>query len=118
MGGEGYFINQFLAERTNRRTDEWGRHSRQAPPSRRRDRAGVRAVGGPDFVISFRLSMADLVERGQRWDEIVSLAQEVEAAGATFINTDIGWHESRVPRSSRPFLVPRSWTSPRNSPST
>ena len=97
MGGEGYFINQFLAERTNRRTDEWG-----GTPEKRRRLAveivrGVRETVGPDFVISFRLSMADLVDRGQSWDEIVALAQEVEAAGATLINTDIGWHESRVP---------------------
>ncbi|MGX6509914.1 FAD-dependent oxidoreductase [Rhodococcus sp. SJ-2] len=97
MGGEGYFINQFLAERTNRRTDEWG-----GTPEKRRRLAveivrGVREAVGPDFVISFRLSMADLVDRGQSWDEIVSLAQEVESAGATLLNTDIGWHESRVP---------------------
>ncbi len=97
MGGEGYFINQFLAERTNRRTDEWG-----GTPEKRRRLAveivrGVREAVGPDFVISFRLSMADLVDRGQSWDEIVSVAQEVEAAGATLLNTDIGWHESRVP---------------------
>ncbi|WP_422627232.1 NADPH-dependent 2,4-dienoyl-CoA reductase [Rhodococcus sp. (in: high G+C Gram-positive bacteria)] len=97
MGGEGYFINQFLAERTNRRTDEWG----GTPANRRRLAVeivrGVREATGPDFLISFRLSMADLVERGQRWDDIVALAQEIEAAGATFLNTDIGWHESRVP---------------------
>jgi 2,4-dienoyl-CoA reductase (NADPH2) len=97
MGGEGYFINQFLAERTNRRTDEWG-----GTPEKRRRLAveivrGVRETVGPDFVISFRLSMADLVDRGQSWDEIVAVAQEVEAAGATLLNTDIGWHESRVP---------------------
>lgn len=97
MGGEGYFINQFLAERTNRRTDEWG-----GTPEKRRRLAveivrGVREAVGPDFVISFRLSMADLVDRGQSWDEIVSVAQEVEAAGVTLLNTDIGWHESRVP---------------------
>ncbi|MCK0091537.1 NADPH-dependent 2,4-dienoyl-CoA reductase [Rhodococcus sp. HNM0563] len=97
MGGEGYFINQFLAERTNRRTDEWG-----GSPEKRRRLAveivrGVREAVGPDFVISFRLSMADLVDRGQSWDEIVALAQEVESVGATLLNTDIGWHESRVP---------------------
>ncbi|MFD6894156.1 FAD-dependent oxidoreductase [Rhodococcus sp. NPDC060086] len=97
MGGEGYFINQFLAERTNRRTDEWG-----GTPEKRRRLAveivrGVREAVGPDFVISFRLSMADLVDRGQSWDEIVAVAQDVEAAGATLLNTDIGWHESRVP---------------------
>ncbi|MCX6475763.1 MULTISPECIES: NADPH-dependent 2,4-dienoyl-CoA reductase [Rhodococcus] len=97
MGGEGYFINQFLCERTNKRTDQWGGSSenrrRMAVEIVRRTRKAV----GPNFIIVFRLSMADLVEGGQTWDEIVSLAKEVEAAGATIINTDIGWHESRVP---------------------
>ncbi|ORJ96965.1 NADPH-dependent 2,4-dienoyl-CoA reductase [Prescottella equi] len=97
MGGEGYFVNQFLCERTNKRTDEWG----GTPQNRRRMAVEIvrrtRAAVGPNFAILFRLSMADLVEGGQSWDEIVALAQEVEAAGATVINTDIGWHESRVP---------------------
>ncbi|MGH3896069.1 MAG: FAD-dependent oxidoreductase [Rhodococcus qingshengii] len=97
MGGEGYFINQFLCERTNKRTDQWGGSSenrrRMAVEIVRRTRKAV----GPNFIIVFRLSMADLVEGGQTWDEIVSLAKEVESAGATIINTDIGWHESRVP---------------------
>lgn len=97
MGGEGYFINQFLCERTNKRTDQWGGSSenrrRMAVEIVRRTRKAV----GPNFIIVFRLSMADLVEGGQTWDEIVSLAKEVEAVGATIINTDIGWHESRVP---------------------
>ncbi|RZL76609.1 MAG: NADPH-dependent 2,4-dienoyl-CoA reductase [Rhodococcus sp. (in: high G+C Gram-positive bacteria)] len=97
MGGEGYFINQFLCERTNKRTDKWG----GTPENRRRMAVEIvrrtRAAVGPHFIIIFRLSMADLVEGGQTWDEIVALAQEVEAAGATIINTDIGWHESRVP---------------------
>ncbi|CAN5492084.1 hypothetical protein BH09ACT9_BH09ACT9_19280 [soil metagenome] len=90
MGGEGYFINQFLCERTNKRTDQWGGSSenrrRMAVEIVRRTRKAV----GPNFIIVFRLSMADLVEGGQTWDEIVSLAKEVEAAGATIINTDIG----------------------------
>ena len=97
MGGEGYFINQFLCERTNKRTDTWG----GTPENRRRMAVEIvrrtRKAVGPNFIIIFRLSMADLVEGGQTWDEIVALAQEVEAAGATIINTDIGWHESRVP---------------------
>ncbi|MFD7009632.1 MULTISPECIES: NADPH-dependent 2,4-dienoyl-CoA reductase [unclassified Rhodococcus (in: high G+C Gram-positive bacteria)] len=97
MGGEGYFINQFLCERTNKRTDKWG----GTPENRRRMAVEIvrrtRKAVGPNFIIIFRLSMADLVEGGQTWDEIVALAQEVEAAGATIINTDIGWHESRVP---------------------
>ncbi|WP_430333281.1 FAD-dependent oxidoreductase [Rhodococcus sp. ACT016] len=97
MGGEGYFVNQFLCERTNRRRDEWG----GTPEKRRRIAVEIvrrtREAVGPDFLILFRLSMADLVEGGQTWDEIVALAQEIESAGATIINTDIGWHESRVP---------------------
>ncbi|MEV0948521.1 NADPH-dependent 2,4-dienoyl-CoA reductase [Rhodococcus sp. NPDC049939] len=97
MGGEGYFINQFLSERTNKRTDRWGGTSenrrRIAVEIVRRTREAV----GPNFIIIFRLSMADLVEGGQTWDEIVTLAKEIEAAGATIINTDIGWHEARVP---------------------
>jgi 2,4-dienoyl-CoA reductase (NADPH2) len=97
MGSEGYLINQFLAPRTNRRTDEWG----GTPEKRRRFAVEVvrrvRAAVGPDFILIYRLSMLDLVEDGQTWDEVVALAQEVEAAGATIINTGIGWHEARVP---------------------
>ncbi|MEI7038109.1 NADPH-dependent 2,4-dienoyl-CoA reductase [Fulvimonas yonginensis] len=97
MGSEGYLINQFLAERTNRRTDAWGgtaeRRMRFAVEIVRRIREAV----GPDFIIIFRLSMLDLVEGGQSWSEIVALARAVEAAGATLINTGIGWHEARVP---------------------
>ncbi|MDV6302686.1 NADPH-dependent 2,4-dienoyl-CoA reductase [Rhodococcus cerastii] len=97
MGGEGYFINQFLSERTNKRRDEWGGSAK----NRRRMAVEIvrqtRAAVGPDFIVVFRLSMADLVEQGQSWDDIVALAEDVEAAGANIINTDIGWHESRVP---------------------
>ncbi|MFQ6327269.1 FAD-dependent oxidoreductase [Nocardia sp. CWNU-33] len=97
MGGEGYFINQFLAPRTNRRTDKWG----GSPENRRRIAVEIvrrtRAAVGPNFIIVFRLSMADLVEKGQTFDEIVALAKELEAAGANILNTDIGWHEARVP---------------------
>ncbi|WP_171018735.1 NADPH-dependent 2,4-dienoyl-CoA reductase [Rhodococcus sp. Q] len=97
MGGEGYFLNQFLAERTNKRTDEWGgsaeNRRRIAVEIVRRTRAAV----GENFIILFRLSMADLVEKGQTWSEIVDLARELEAAGTTILNTDIGWHEARVP---------------------
>ncbi|MDV8054149.1 NADPH-dependent 2,4-dienoyl-CoA reductase [Rhodococcus sp. IEGM 1343] len=97
MGGEGYFINQFLSERTNKRRDEWGgsaeNRRRMAVEIVRQTRAAV----GPDFIVVFRLSMADLVEQGQSWNDIVALAEDVEAAGANIINTDIGWHESRVP---------------------
>ena len=97
MGSEGYLLNQFLAPRTNHRTDEWG----GSPENRRRLPVevvrAVRAAAGPDFVIVYRLSMLDLVPKGQSWDEVVALAHEVEAAGATIINTGIGWHEARVP---------------------
>ncbi|HEU4664571.1 MAG TPA: NADPH-dependent 2,4-dienoyl-CoA reductase, partial [Dokdonella sp.] len=97
MGSEGYLINQFLVERTNRREDEWGGsvEKRQRFPVEivRRMRAAV----GREFIIIYRLSMLDLVERGQAWDEIVALAKKIEAAGATLINTGIGWHEARVP---------------------
>ncbi|QSQ25013.1 NADPH-dependent 2,4-dienoyl-CoA reductase [Pyxidicoccus parkwayensis] len=97
MGSEGYFINQFLAMRTNHRTDRWGgpfeNRMRLAVEIVRRIREGV----GPNFIIIFRLSMLDLVEGGSSWDEIVTLAKAVEAAGATIINTGIGWHEARIP---------------------
>lgn len=97
MGSEGYLVNQFLAPRTNKRTDRWGgtpAHRRRFPVEIvRRTRAAV----GPDFIISYRMSMADYVEDGQSWDEIVALATEVEAAGATIINSGFGWHEARVP---------------------
>jgi 2,4-dienoyl-CoA reductase (NADPH2) len=97
MGSEGYLINQFLAERSNRRTDRWGgsAESRMHFPVEivRRTRETV----GRDFIIIYRLSMLDLVDRAQAWDEIVALAKLVEAAGATLINTGIGWHEARIP---------------------
>ncbi|MGW4483872.1 oxidoreductase [Amycolatopsis sp. NPDC004368] len=97
MGSEGYLINQFLAERTNRRTDGWG----GSAENRRRFAVEIvrrtREKAGPDFIIIYRLSMLDLVEGGQSWDDVVALAREVEAAGATIINTGIGWHEARVP---------------------
>ncbi|MEU7783846.1 NADPH-dependent 2,4-dienoyl-CoA reductase [Amycolatopsis sp. NPDC049159] len=97
MGSEGYLINQFLAERTNKRTDAWG----GTPEKRRRFAVEIvkrtREKAGADFIIVYRLSMLDLVAGGQRWEDVVALAQEVEAAGATIINTGIGWHEARVP---------------------
>ncbi|MDT5354846.1 MAG: 2,4-dienoyl-CoA reductase [Mycobacterium sp.] len=97
MGSEGYLINQFLAPRTNKRSDAWGGTSdkrRRFPVEIvRRTRAAV----GSDFIICYRMSMADYVEGGQSWDEIVALATEVEAAGATIINSGFGWHEARVP---------------------
>ena len=97
MGSEGYLINQFLAERSNRRTDRWG----GSLENRMRFPVGIvrrtREAVGRDFIIIYRLSMLDLVDRAQAWDEIVALAKQVEAAGATLINTGIGWHEARIP---------------------
>jgi len=97
MGSEGYLINQFLTERVNRRDDEWG----GSPTNRRRFAVEVvrrvREEVGPDFVVVYRMSLLDLVEGGQAWDEVVALAHEVQAAGASVINTGIGWHEARVP---------------------
>ncbi len=97
MGSEGYLLNQFLAPRTNRRRDQWG----GTPEKRRRMPVEIvrrtRAAVGPDFIIDYRMSLADYVENGQSWDEIVALATEVEAAGATMINSGFGWHEARVP---------------------
>ncbi|MGN6706509.1 MAG: FAD-dependent oxidoreductase [Rhodanobacter sp.] len=97
MGSEGYLINEFIAARTNRRDDAWGgdaqRRMRFAVEIVRRTRAAV----GRDFIIIYRLSMLDLVDDGQNWDEILALAKAIEAAGASIINTGIGWHEARVP---------------------
>lgn len=97
MGSEGYFINQFLAAHTNHRTDRWGGsyENRMRLPVEIVRR--VREAVGPNFIIIFRLSMLDLVEGGSTWDEIVQLAQAIEQAGATIINTGIGWHEARIP---------------------
>ena len=97
MGSEGYLINQFLVSRTNQRTDEWGGtyENRMRFPVEIVRR--MRAKLGPDFIIIYRLSMLDLVEDGQSWAECVQLAKAIEAAGATLINTGIGWHEARIP---------------------
>lgn len=97
MGSEGYLINQFLSARTNRRDDAWGgdlqKRMRFATEIVRR----VREACGPDFIIVYRLSMLELVPEGSTWDEIVTQAKAIEAAGATILNTGIGWHEARVP---------------------
>jgi len=97
MGSEGYLINQFIAARTNQRQDAWGgdaaRRMRFPVEIVRR----TREVVGRDFIIIYRLSMLDLVADGQDWSEIVTLAKAIEAAGASIINTGIGWHEARVP---------------------
>jgi 2,4-dienoyl-CoA reductase (NADPH2) len=97
MGSEGYFINQFLAAQANRRTDEWGGSyaNRMRLPVEIVSR--IREKVGRDFIVIYRLSMLDLVPGGSTWDEVVLLAKAVERAGATIINTGIGWHEARVP---------------------
>ena len=97
MGSEGYFINQFLVAHTNHRTDRWGGsyENRMRLPVEIVRR--VREAVGPNFIIIYRLSMLDLIEGGSSWDEVVMLAKAIEQAGATLINTGIGWHEARIP---------------------
>ena len=97
MGSEGYFINQFIVKHTNHRTDQWGGsyENRIRLPIEIVRR--VRERVGENFIIVYRLSMLDLIEDGSTWEEVVQLAKEIEKAGATIINTGIGWHEARVP---------------------
>ncbi len=97
MGSEGYFINQFLVAHTNHRTDRWGGsyENRMRLPVEIVRR--VREAVGTEFIIIYRLSMLDLIEGGSTWDEVVVLAKAIEQAGATLINTGIGWHEARIP---------------------
>ncbi len=106
MGAEGYFIHQFLAPRTNQRTDEWGgsmeNRFRLALEIVRRTRQKT----GRNFIIIFRLAMLDLVEEGNNWEEVEALATELEKAGVDIINTSVGWHESRIPTIAT--VVPRA----------
>ena len=97
MGSEGYFINQFLVTHTNKRTDRWGGsyENRMRLPVEVVRR--VRAAVGPDFIVIYRLSMIDLIPNGSSWAEVVQLARAIEDAGATILNTGIGWHEARIP---------------------
>jgi len=97
MGSEGYLINQFIAKKTNLRTDEWGGIYENRIQFPIKIIKGIREAVGENFIIIYRLSMLDLVEGGSTWEEVVQLAKEIEKAGATIINTGIGWHESRVP---------------------
>ena len=117
MGSEGYLINQFLAARTNQRTDAWG----GTPEKRMRFPVEVvrriRERLGDDFLVMYRISLLDLVEDGQTWDEVVALAKALEDAGASVLNTGIGWHEARVPTILT--QVPRgawTWTTARLKP--
>ncbi|MCA0180802.1 MAG: NADPH-dependent 2,4-dienoyl-CoA reductase [Actinobacteria bacterium] len=105
MASEGYLINEFIARHTNKRTDEWGGsyENRMRFPVEIVRR--VREAVGPEFIVIYRLSMLDLVPDGSTFEEVVQLAHAVEAAGATIINTGIGWHEARIPTIATP--VPR-----------
>ncbi|HYD96282.1 MAG TPA: NADPH-dependent 2,4-dienoyl-CoA reductase [Noviherbaspirillum sp.] len=97
MGSEGYLLNQFLCARTNQRTDRWGgsiENRMRLPVEIVRQ---VREAVGTDFIIMYRHSLLDLVEGGNTWDDVVAVARALEQAGATIINTGIGWHEARVP---------------------
>ncbi|QMI03859.1 NADPH-dependent 2,4-dienoyl-CoA reductase [Citrobacter sp. RHB25-C09] len=110
MGSEGYLINEFLALRTNQRDDEWGGEYANRMRFAVEVVRAVRQRVGSDFIIIYRLSMLDLVENGGTFDETIQLAQAIEAAGATILNTGIGWHEARIPTIATP--VPRgafSW---------
>ncbi len=97
MGSEGYLLNQFLVTHTNRREDEWGGsyENRMRFPIEVVRR--VKKAVGDDFILIYRLSMIDLIPNGSTWDEVVTLAKAVEEAGASIINTGIGWHEARIP---------------------
>ncbi len=97
MGSEGYFLNQFLVTHTNKREDRWGGsyENRMRLPVEVVRR--VREAVGPEFIVIYRLSMIDLIPNGSTWAEVVQLAHAIEAAGASIINTGIGWHEARIP---------------------
>lgn len=114
MGSEGYLINQFIVEKTNQRTDKWGGSYENRIQFPLEIVKRTREAVGEDFIIVYRLSMLDLVPGGSTWEEVVHLAKEIEKAGATIINTGIGWHEARVPTIAT--MVPRaafSWVTKR-----
>jgi 2,4-dienoyl-CoA reductase (NADPH2) len=97
MGSEGYLINQFIVTHTNQRTDEWGGSYENRIRFPIEVLRSVRESVGEQFIIVYRLSMLDLITDGSSWEEVVFLAKEIEKAGATLINTGIGWHEARIP---------------------
>lgn len=97
MGSEGYLINEFIVKATNKRSDKWGGEYKNRIQFPVEIVKQIREKVGKDFIIIYRLSMLDLVEDGSSWDEVVELAVEIEKAGATIINTGIGWHEARIP---------------------
>ena len=106
MGSEGYLINEFIVAKTNRRVDEWGGSFANRIRFPLAIVRGIREKLGERFIIVYRLSMLDLVDNGSSWEEVVELAGEIERAGATIINTGIGWHESRLPTIAT--MVPRA----------
>jgi 2,4-dienoyl-CoA reductase (NADPH2) len=105
MGSEGYLINEFIVSKTNKRTDEWGGSFENRIRFPVQIVRRIRERVGPHFIIIYRLSMLDLVDGGSTWEEVEFLAKEIEKAGATIINTGIGWHEARVPTIAT--MVPR-----------
>ena len=117
MGSEGYFINQFTTSHVNKRTDEWGGSTSNRYRIAEEIISRCREAVGKDFIIIYRLSMLDLLPDGNSWDEIVEQAKMAEAAGATIINTGIGWHEARIPTIAT--MVPRgvfSWVTAKMRP--
>ena len=106
MGSEGYLINEFVAARTNNRSDEWGGSLENRLRFPLEIVRQTRAAVGPDFILIYRLSMLDLVAGGSPWQEVTALARGIEQAGATLINTGIGWHEARIPTIAT--MVPRA----------
>jgi 2,4-dienoyl-CoA reductase (NADPH2) len=117
MGSEGYLINQFIVSKTNKRDDQWGGCFENRIKLALEIIKAVRKATDSNFIIIFRLSMLDLVDKGSSWDEVVQLAKLVESAGASVINTGIGWHEARIPTIVT--SVPRanfSWVTERLKP--
>lgn len=111
MGSEGYLINQFIVTHTNQRNDQWGGDYQNRIRFALEIVRGIRGAVGDEFIIIYRLSMLDLIKDGSSLAEIIDLAQQVEQAGATLINTGIGWHEARIPTIAT--MVPRAafvWT--------
>lgn len=97
MGSEGYLINQFIVSKTNKRSDKWGGEFKNRIKFPIEIVKAVREITDANFIIIYRLSMLDLVENGSSWEEVVELGKQIEAAGASIINTGIGWHEARIP---------------------
>lgn len=106
MGSEGYLINQFIVSHTNHRTDEWGGSFQNRIRFPIEVVKAVREAVSEHFIIIFRLSLVDLIAKGSTWDEVVELARAIEQAGATLINSGIGWHEARIPTIAS--MVPRA----------